>query len=110
MTVVTAAPNDLWTADFKGEFRTGDGIYCYPLTIADLHARYLLDCHGRYSMQTRTAWPVFEAACARVWAALGNADRQRATICYNEHSMTVPPPRGTDTCMVINWRSHGRSP
>ncbi len=58
----TAAPNDLWTADFKGEFRTGDGIYCYPLTIADLHARYLLDCHGRYSTKTRTAWPVFEQA------------------------------------------------
>jgi transposase InsO family protein len=58
----TAAPNDLWTADFKGEFRTGDGIYCYPLTIADLHARYLIDCHGRYSTKTVTAWPVFEAA------------------------------------------------
>lgn len=58
----TEAPNDLWTADFKGEFRTGDGIYCYPLTLVDLHARYLLDCHGRYSTQTRTAWPVFEAA------------------------------------------------
>lgn len=60
--ILTAAPNDLWTADFKGEFRTGDGIYCYPLTIADLHARFLLDCHGRYSTQTRTAGPVFEAA------------------------------------------------
>lgn len=58
----TEAPNDVWTTDFKGEFRTGDGIYCYPLTIADLHARFLLDCHGRYSTQTRTAWPVFEAA------------------------------------------------
>lgn len=58
----TDAPNDLWTADFKGEFRTGDGIYCYPLTIADLHARYLLDCHGRFSTKTRTAWPVFETA------------------------------------------------
>ena len=29
------APNDLWTADFKGQFRTRDGEYCYPLTIAD---------------------------------------------------------------------------
>jgi hypothetical protein len=28
----TAAPNDLWTADFKGQFRTGDRRYCYPLT------------------------------------------------------------------------------
>jgi len=41
-----AAPNDVWTADFKGEFRTGDGQYCYPLTVADLHSRYLLACHG----------------------------------------------------------------
>jgi len=32
---VTHAPNDLWTADFKGHFRTRDGIYCYPLKIAD---------------------------------------------------------------------------
>lgn len=52
----------MWTADFKGAFRTGDGIYCYPLTIADLHARYLLDCRGRYSTKTVTAWPVFESA------------------------------------------------
>jgi transposase InsO family protein len=43
---VTHAPNDLWTADFKGHFRTRDGIYCYPLTIADLHTRYLLTCRG----------------------------------------------------------------
>ena len=42
----TSAPNDLWTADFKGHFRTGDGAYCYPLTIADLHSRFLLACHG----------------------------------------------------------------
>lgn len=36
------APNDVWTADFKGEFRVGDGTWCYPLTIADLHSRYVL--------------------------------------------------------------------
>ena len=35
----TAQPNDLWTADFKGHFRTRDGLYCYPLTIADQHTR-----------------------------------------------------------------------
>jgi hypothetical protein len=26
-----AAPNDLWCADFKGEFKLGNGRYCYPL-------------------------------------------------------------------------------
>ena len=34
--------NDLWTADFKGEFKMRDGRYCYPLTIADQASRYLL--------------------------------------------------------------------
>lgn len=58
----TAAPNDLWTADFKGQFRTGDRRYCYPLTIADQHTRFLLACRGVLSTQTITARPVFERA------------------------------------------------
>jgi transposase InsO family protein len=59
---VTDAPNDLWTADFKGQFRTGDGKYCFPLTLADQHTRYLLACHGVLSTQTVTAKPIFERA------------------------------------------------
>ena len=58
--IVTAAPNDLWTADFKGQFRTGNGRYCYPLTIADQHTRFLLSCHGLLSTETVLARPVFE--------------------------------------------------
>jgi putative transposase len=58
----TIAPNDLWTADFKGQFRTGNGQYCYPLTIADQHTRFLLSCRGLLSTQTVTARPVFERA------------------------------------------------
>lgn len=38
------APNEVWTADFKGQFRLGDGTLCYPLTIADAFSRYLLRC------------------------------------------------------------------
>ncbi|MEO7359585.1 MAG: integrase core domain-containing protein [Gemmatimonadaceae bacterium] len=59
---ITKSPNDLWTADFKGEFRTGNGLCCYPLTIADQHTRFLLTCHGLLSTQTVTAKPVFERA------------------------------------------------
>jgi putative transposase len=58
--LVAVAPNDLWTADFKGQFRTGDGTYCYPLTIADHHSRYLLGCHALPSVRTAHARPVFE--------------------------------------------------
>jgi putative transposase len=56
----TERPNDLWTADFKGHFRTGDGIYCYPLTIADQHTRYLLGCQGLLSTQGQGVRPVFD--------------------------------------------------
>ena len=36
------APNDVWTADFKGEFRLQCGPYCYPLTVADLQSRFVV--------------------------------------------------------------------
>ena len=39
-------PNATWTADFKGQFKTCDGIYCYPLTVADGYSRYLLGCQA----------------------------------------------------------------
>jgi len=39
-------PNAVWSADFKGQFRTGDGRLCYPLTISDNYSRYLLLCQG----------------------------------------------------------------
>jgi transposase InsO family protein len=58
----TTAPNDLWTADFKGQFRTRNGIYCYPLTIADQETRYLLRVHGLLNTRTKNALPVFERA------------------------------------------------
>ena len=57
-----SAPNDLWTADFKGQFRTANGVYCYPLTIADQCSRFLLTCHGLLSTETLTAKPIFEQA------------------------------------------------
>jgi putative transposase len=44
-----ALPNDCWSADFKGHFRTGDGIYCYPLTVTDNFSRYLLGCQGLHA-------------------------------------------------------------
>lgn len=45
------APNDVWTADFKGQFRLGDGELCYPLTIADAATRFIVRCDG-YSHPT----------------------------------------------------------
>ena len=39
-------PNDSWSIDYKGQFRTGDGKLCYPLTITDNYSRYLLTCRA----------------------------------------------------------------
>jgi putative transposase len=39
-----SAPNDSWAADFKGWFRTGDGVRCEPFTVTDGYSRYLLAC------------------------------------------------------------------
>ena len=49
----------MWSADFKGQFRTGDGRYCYPLTVADGFSRYLLGCQARSSTAVAEAKPVF---------------------------------------------------
>ena len=34
-----SAPNVIWTADYKGQFRLGDGSYCFPLTVQDGFSR-----------------------------------------------------------------------
>jgi len=52
-------PNEVWTTDFKGQFRTGDGRLCYPLTVADVHSRYLLGVRGLDSVAEEQAWPEF---------------------------------------------------
>lgn len=57
---VTTGPNDLWAADFKGHFRTGDRRYCYPLTVTDQHTRYLLGCQGLLSTRGVGVRPIFD--------------------------------------------------
>lgn len=54
------APNDLWCADFKGQFRMGNGRYCYPLTVTDHFSRYLLGCEGLEDTKGAGAKGVFQ--------------------------------------------------
>lgn len=63
-TTLTAAfaPNGLWCADYKGEFRLGSKHYCYPLTVTDYRSRYLLACEGLASTRSDFAFSVFERA------------------------------------------------
>lgn len=55
-----ANPNDLWCADFKGEFKLGDGRYCYPLTVTDHASRFLLMCEAHESTREQPVIAAFE--------------------------------------------------
>jgi hypothetical protein len=44
----------------RGLKHARDGLYCYPLTVADQHTRYLLACHGLLSTKGHGVRPVFE--------------------------------------------------
>jgi putative transposase len=55
-------PNDLWCADYKGEFMLADRRYCYPLTITDYASRYLISCDALATTKERYAFTVFERA------------------------------------------------
>ncbi len=54
------APNDLWCADFKGEFKLGNRRYCYPLTVTDQASRYLLMCEALESTKEANAFTAFQ--------------------------------------------------
>jgi putative transposase len=56
-----AAPNELWCADYKGEFMLADRRYCYPLTISDFASRYLLACEALHTTKEAYAFTVFES-------------------------------------------------
>jgi transposase InsO family protein len=58
----SVAPNDLWCADFKGQFLLQDQTYCYPLTITDHFSRYCLTCDAQENTQGMPARAVFEEA------------------------------------------------
>jgi len=56
------SPNSVWSADFKGWFKTGDGTRCDPLTITDNYSRYLFRCQAVRPTGYNAVKPVFEAA------------------------------------------------
>ena len=46
------APGKVWSADFKGQFKLGNGQTCYPLTISDNYSRLLISCQGQTHLRT----------------------------------------------------------
>jgi putative transposase len=72
-TTVITTPNQVWAADFKGQFKTRDGYYCYPLTVTDGFSRYLLGCQALSSTSGAEAKPVFR----RLFQEFGLPERIR---------------------------------
>lgn len=56
------APNDVWCVDYKGQFRLGNKRYCYPLTITDLHSRFIIACESLENTGTSGATATFTDA------------------------------------------------
>jgi len=67
---VGSRANRVWTGDYKGQFRTGDGEMCYPLTVKDVFTRYFLECSALTGTSVAEARPVFE----RVFREFGLPD------------------------------------
>jgi hypothetical protein len=111
----------VWSADFKGHFKTGDGLYCYPLTIADGYSRLLLACQALHTTAVRAAKAVF----ARIFREYGLPQRIRtdngvpfATVSLarlstlscrgwptTERSTLDPEPPLTTLASRDDWRS-----
>jgi len=70
---VMPRPNEVWTADFKGQFKTQDGLFCYPLTVADGYNRYLFCVEGMLSPLQQPVKTVFK----RLFEEYGLPDKIR---------------------------------
>jgi transposase InsO family protein len=55
-----ALPNDLWCADYKGEFLLGNRRWCYPLTVTDHASRFVLLCEALETTREDVAFTAFE--------------------------------------------------
>lgn len=73
-TTEATEPNAIWTIDFKGQFRTRDGRYCFPLTVQDMCSRFLLACQGRLNVSIAGTRPVL----AKLFREFGLPERIRS--------------------------------
>ncbi|KAI5930429.1 Mitochondrial pyruvate carrier 2 [Manis javanica] len=88
-------PNGVWSADYKGQFKTADGHWCYPLTIMAHASRYLLAVHVYDSPNYEDAKRSFE----QVFRQYGLPERIR--------SDNDPPFATTGVAGLSAWRYVG---
>ena len=66
--------NTVWSIDYKGQFRLGNGQLCYPLTLCDHYSRYLLCCQGFPNIRLTSV----DALLERVFRDYGLPDVMRS--------------------------------
>ena len=96
---VVERANQVWTIDFKGQFRTGDGRWCYPLTVMDSATRYLLGCHG----EPRIAGSLVQQRMQRLFKQYGLPD---AIHSDNGVPFAGPNMMGLST-LAVSWLKLG---
>jgi transposase InsO family protein len=99
-TVDSAAPNDVWTVDFKGWWRAGDGHRCEPLTVRDALSRYVLAVRVMDGTSMAGVWEVFE----RLFKKHG---LPKAIQCDNGVPFVQVQSRGGLTALSAWWISLG---
>jgi transposase-like protein len=91
---VADRPNALWTADFKGQFRTRDGELCYPLTVQDAHSRFLLDCRGLIRPTIEDTGPRLPPTLPHLRHPRPHPHRQWAALRLRGHPRAPEPALG----------------
>jgi len=98
--VNVAAPNDLWTVDFKGWWRASNGERCEPLTVRDAFSRFLLAIDVLPGTAASGARVVFE----RLFRRHG---LPKAIQCDNGIPFVSTSARGGLTALSAWWVSLG---
>lgn len=97
-----AAPNELWCADYKGEFMLADRRYCYPLTVSDFASRYLLACEASHH-QGGLCFHRVRKRFQGIRPAWGDQNRQRRALCQSQCAVQSLPAVGV---VVEAWHRH----
>jgi putative transposase len=95
-TTTPETPNALWSIDFKGEFRTRDGHWCYPLTVMDGCSRYLLAC----AALPHPRLPPTRAVLERLFREYGLPARIRSD---NGHPFAAPRALARLSRLAVWW-------
>jgi len=92
-------PNDVWTVDFKGWWKSLDGERCEPLTVRDAYSRFVLDI-----VVCRTTLEAVRAAFERLFRKYGVPN---AIQCDNGTPFVAVRSRGGISRLSAWWMSLG---